>query len=45
MPKLKTAEWLIIFATVAGPILAVQAQKFIERMRETRQRKLRLFTP
>lgn len=43
MPDLKTAEWLIILATIAGPILAVQAQKFVERVRETRQRKLRLF--
>lgn len=43
MLELKTADWLIIFATITGPILAVQAQKFIERVRETRQRKLRLF--
>jgi len=43
MPKLKIAEWLIILATIAGPVLAVQAQKLVERVRETRQRKLRLF--
>lgn len=40
---LKIGEWLIILAAIAGPVLAVQAQKFVERVRETRQRKLRLF--
>lgn len=33
----------IIAATLLGPILAVQAQKWIERSREERQRKIRLF--
>jgi hypothetical protein len=40
---LKIAEWLIILATVMGPILAVQTQKFIERWREKQERKLRIF--
>lgn len=43
MIELKTSEWVIVLATLAGPVLAVQAQKFIERARETRQRRLRLF--
>jgi hypothetical protein len=33
----------IVIATLAGPVLAVQAQKFIERSRETRSRKLNIF--
>ena len=32
-------EWAIIFATLAGPILAVQAQKWVERARQRSQRK------
>lgn len=43
MPDLKASEWLIVLATLAGPILAVQAQKFVERARERRQQKLRIF--
>jgi hypothetical protein len=35
--------WLNIFAVIAGPILAVQAQKWIERRREERLRKVFLF--
>jgi hypothetical protein len=34
---------LVATATILGPILAVQAQKWIERVRETRERKLRVF--
>jgi hypothetical protein len=36
-------EWLMIFAVIAGPILAVQAQKMMEAIREKRQRRLNLF--
>jgi hypothetical protein len=36
-------DWLVIIATVLGPILAVQAQKVVERYRERRSRKLNLF--
>jgi|RhiMetdeSRZDD1v2_1073273.scaffolds.fasta_scaffold07421_14 hypothetical protein len=46
MSESKTAEWLmwlVIFATLTGPVLAVQTQKFIERLRDKRQRKLRIF--
>jgi hypothetical protein len=34
---------LVVVATILGPVLAVQAQKWIERVRETRERKLRIF--
>lgn len=34
---------VVAVATILGPILAVQAQKWIERLRETRERKLRVF--
>lgn len=36
-------DWLIVGATLLGPILAVQAQKWVERSRETRARKLQVF--
>jgi len=36
-------EWLIVGATLLGPILAVQAQKWVERSREARVRKLQVF--
>jgi hypothetical protein len=36
-------DWLIVSATILGPIFAVQAQKWVERFRERRQRKLWIF--
>lgn len=36
-------DWLVIGATVLGPILAVQAQKVVELLRERRTRKLWVF--
>jgi hypothetical protein len=36
-------DWLIIMATIMGPILAVQAQKAVERFRERRNRKAWVF--
>lgn len=36
-------EWVLILATVAAPVLAVQAQKFIERITERRRSKLQVF--
>lgn len=42
--KLTTGEWAIVFATLMGPILAVQAQKFLERIREHESRKLWIFS-
>jgi len=38
-----TSDWVLVFAVLVAPLLAVQAQKFIERMREKRQRKISIF--
>jgi hypothetical protein len=43
LSDLTAREWVVVAATVAGPILAVQAQKWIERIRERRHRKQTLF--
>jgi len=40
---MSTEAWLTIMAIIAGPILAVQAQKFVELNREKRARKVTLF--
>lgn len=40
---LETKDWLIVASTVLGPILAVQAQKWVEVFRERRGRKLWVF--
>lgn len=37
------ADWAIVGATLLGPILAVQAQKWVERAKEGRQRKRWVF--
>jgi hypothetical protein len=37
-------EWWIVLATLAGPVVAVQTQKIIERATENRRRKLMIFT-
>jgi hypothetical protein len=37
-------EWIVVFATVMGPILAVQAQKRLERLRERHNAKLWVFS-
>lgn len=39
----QTQFWLNLLAIIAGPVLAVQAQKWIERHREDQNRKLWLF--
>src|SRR5262249_24204076 len=36
-------EWLTLLAIVLGPILAVQAEKWIERLREEKREKLIIF--
>ena len=43
LTKVTSAEWAIVFATLIGPILAVQAQKFLEGRREYRAAKLWVF--
>lgn len=43
MLDLKFTDVVLVFATLAGPIFAVQAQKWIERSRETRGRRLAIF--
>jgi hypothetical protein len=37
-------EWWIVLATLGGPVIAVQTQKFIERATENRRRKQMIFT-
>jgi hypothetical protein len=37
------SEWLLIFATLAGPVVAVQTQKWIERATESRRRRRWIF--
>lgn len=37
-------EWWVVLATLAGPIIAVQTQKWIERATESRRRKNWIFT-
>jgi hypothetical protein len=43
MGSVTISDWLIILATACGPILAVQAQKFIERARARRELRLSIF--
>lgn len=40
---IEVQNWVIVFATLAGPILAVQAQKAIEALRERHHRKTYVF--
>jgi hypothetical protein len=44
LSELKAADWAIVFATLIGPILAVQAQKWVEALRERRNQKHWVFT-
>jgi len=37
-------DWIMVFATIMGPILAVQAQKAVEAFRERRGRKANVFS-
>jgi hypothetical protein len=37
-------EWWIVLATLGGPVIAVQTQKFIERASERRRSQLMIFT-
>lgn len=40
---MKNSDWIIVIATLLGPVLAVQAQKWIESWRANRDRQLWLF--
>lgn len=41
--EITITNWVMIFAVIAGPILAVQIQKYIEGKREAKERKIRVF--
>lgn len=43
MGSITISDWLIILATISGPILAVQAQKIIERARARQEQRLSIF--
>lgn len=43
MFDLQASDWVIAFATLAGPILAVQAQKWVERATAARREKANVF--
>lgn len=37
------SDWLVIFAILIAPVLAIQIQKFIEKRKETKTRKMQIF--
>lgn len=37
------ADWIMIVAVLSGPILAVQATRFLDTQKEIRQRKINIF--
>lgn len=37
------ADWLMIFAVLFGPIIAVQLTRYLDRIKEIRERKLDIF--
>jgi len=41
--NMNAKDWIAVFAVIAGPILAVQAQKYIEVFRERKQQRLSIF--
>jgi hypothetical protein len=43
MANITISDWLLIAATVTGPVLAVQAQKWVERATERRRQKRLIF--
>ncbi|RUO80940.1 hypothetical protein CWI84_02170 [Idiomarina tyrosinivorans] len=40
---MEAIDAIMILAVIAGPVLAVQAQKYVESIKEARNRKLRIF--
>jgi len=43
LSNIEGKDWAVVFATLIGPVLAVQAQKWIELLRDKRRRKAFLF--
>lgn len=43
MPNIDLKDWLVIFATLLSPVIAVQVTEFINRRRQTRDEQLRVF--
>jgi hypothetical protein len=43
LASLKPSDWVLAFSALAGPVLAVQAQKWVERWRERAGRKILIF--
>ncbi len=41
--SMESKDWLMVLAVILGPILAVQAQKIVESLRNKKQRRLNLF--
>jgi len=40
---IEASDWVMIIAVVAGPILAIQVQKYIEAIKESTERRTRVF--
>ena len=40
---LEVKDWVTVFAVLVGPILAVQAQRIVELIKEKRERRMRIF--
>ncbi len=40
---LELKDWVMVIAVLMGPVLAVQAQKIVEKMRDKRNRRLQIF--
>ena len=40
---IEVSNWIMILAVIAGPILAIQIQKYIEGVKEAKERRVRVF--
>lgn len=43
MDKITIADWLMIFAVLLGPIIAVRMTRYLDDKKEIRERKLLVF--
>lgn len=41
--EVEVSNWIMILAVIAGPILAIQIQKYIEGVKEAKERQVRVF--